>query len=332
MTIKNFSIEDIGKRVIVKEKLSVPKFVVLKSDYGLTFCKKHKKRISLVDRVLTSLYEYPINYFKQFIGSDIPNGQYYFYYFYDNTINNIEYKSIPTNKLSLFKFTNTLNSYYDCKDYNFFNVDTHQVIFDGIIDKKIYELIGTYSINELINKLNPAYKTQYDYNIEDLEFIYLNSKNEVINMYSFNDTSNVRISNDYVSLMIGDIINFFTKNGISDITYNNYYDYEKNYIWLIYGMYTKYISSGKDIKIDRNEILNHKIFNLNKKFTSRMNIQNEELFKLMLNIFSSQKRYNSYLINESDLSKLKSLRNNITEKIEASITIDDEFKTFKEMI
>jgi len=334
MIIKDFSIKDIDKRVIVKEKFSVPKFVLQKSNHGVTFCKKHGKRISLIDRVLSSLYEYPIEYFRKNMDKTLDNGQYYFYYFYDNTINGITYSKIPDNKLSLFKYVDNSANYYKAEDYNKLNTFVHPIIYDGVIDKKIYELLNNYNIQDMITKLNSEYTSPYGGDsFEDLEFIFLTKNNTVIKTYNFVNKQIERFTSDQISIIITNMIEFFSNYNFNNISFNNYYDLEKNYINFIYVMYKSYINNISNITLDRNEFLTHPIFNLNKKFVSRLKIENEELFKFMINLFSTQKRYNSYLINEDDMNKLNEIKSNINGIIEKSINVtNNEFKTFKEII
>jgi hypothetical protein len=90
-------------KLLVFEKYPFTKFLIEKKDNNILFYKKHNKPITLLDKVLTKIYNFPLTYFSNF---NIPeNFIFSFYYFYDNSFSN----TIPKNKLVL-KLGNVINN------------------------------------------------------------------------------------------------------------------------------------------------------------------------------------------------------------------------------
>jgi hypothetical protein len=96
-------------------------------------------------------------------------------------------------------------------------------------------------------------------------------------------------------------------------------------------LYLTFLERHPNISIDTPDFANNEIFSLNTKYLKDKDISNEQLFKLMINIFQREKRFNNIMLSDEDFIKYKSVIYKINEKINID-NKKDEFFTFYDFI
>lgn len=326
----------LNKRIIIKEKIEAPIIFVNKVNSkknGLIFFKKHKRKINYLDRVLTNLYEYPINYFNQNKDKFSISCDYKFHYIYDNKPSKIEYNT--ENKLIL-----TSVFYNKPKSNNLYLLDNKQDFFeqnniiDSQLDNDLYLKINNlehYSYSTFVNNINPNYKSNLNNKIANgVDILIIGDNLELIKKisYSFNRNKDVRISNDKNVLIIKAIIDFVNSLDLNTIYYDSNGNYYHDYIQFIYQLYRKFYDKYPNLNVEIPDFMNNKIFALNKRYIKNT-VDNDNLFKLFLNIFNKQKRFNNLMISEEDFIKYNNVIYNINKSIKSK---DKDLITFIDFI
>ncbi len=279
-----------NNRVIIREKKSLPKFVIRKTKDGAMLCKKHGDKITIIDRLLTNLYELPV---KQLLNGSFKNlkvGNYQFYNEYNNDI-------------ILNKYTDNTNKYQDISNIEEFN--KINIIFDGNASTIFKKLAEYKSIKDIIKTLTNKIML-----VEDLEFLILDDNENVLKTYNFKKFEDYRETSDETSVIVIDIIQKFKDYDFSNIEINLNESIDVNFIRVIYHLYNFY---NTNIKLSRQVHLNDRIYDINRNLlrTLKLKVENEELFKLMLNVLHSNKKYNSTLLTDIDFENLKNIKDEI---------------------
>ena len=77
-----------------------------------------------------------------------------------------------------------------------------------------------------------------------------------------------------------------------------------------------FYNQNKTISVFSDINTSHEIFSLNKKYFKDIIIENENLFKLFLNIFNKVKQFNNLMLDETTLKNYENVIYNIEKKLE----------------
>ena len=319
----------VGKQLIIKEKISAPIIIVERVGKNLNIYKKHLKPITLIDRILTKLYEYPIRFFEK-VDMNLfkENKYYYFNYIFDSTPVDITYSNIPPNNLILSNIINVDGTYCDLDNENIEYFKKQNTIYNSVLtehDEFIYK-----SKEEIIQRYNQGYKSVLGNHNCSTIFFNIIDNNRLVKTFKSNfKTNTTRHTSDINSIIIVDIINFVNRFDIESI-YTKFKDDDLIFVDFVYQLYSNYIKY-RNPKIDIREEFDKPVFKLNKKFFKKT-IQNEELFKLMLNIFNKDKDYNSPFIKDINKTNLKNIINRLKTRLEIvkKISNESDFYSFEE--
>lgn len=306
---KNSDLEKYFKEfMVVSEKISGTLIYVEKKDGKIFFYKKYFEPITKIDRTLSFLYEFPIEYFtSEKIINKIPKNLILsFEYIFDKKINQIfEYDHLPKNNLIL---TNILkrdgkkiiplkNRQFEVKDFaKKLEVDYLDPIISGFLrSSQIKELINElktpdYNISNIVKILNPTkakniLTDSIEKPIEGLIFCIGEAQEinfKLIDNY-FQIQRNRQIEQDkkrdeILKIVFSDIIEFLQRKRKD---WNNYIliteqNFEERYINFFVNLFLEFIVEKKerykDLKIDTPEIFKNEIFLLNLKEIKTKNL------------------------------------------------------------
>lgn len=298
----------LGNKIIIKEKIEAPIILVEnKGDGELIFYKKHNRKITLFDKVLTQIYDEPIKFLIKKKDLIKKGFIYKFHYLYD-----VKPVSITYNTSEQFILTEVIkkdnNAFFN--DGNFYNQNT--IFADYLTEDilNILNLIETDSFSTFIDAINIEYKSclgNTNANAIDVFVINADGTNRVLKKFShnFQKDKRQRVSNDKNALIIKEVINFVSKIDFNNFYYEKTNSYNRNYINLIFSIYELFEKKIGNVSLEKSSFMNHSIFSLNKKYLVGKHISNDDLFKLLFNIFNKEKKFNNFLLSTSDFKKYK---------------------------
>jgi len=319
----------VGERIIIKEKIEAPIVMVDRKQDSLFFYKKHKKKITLLDKVLTKIYDEPIKYLirnKKYINED---AIYKFNYVYDEKPASIVY-----NLEEMFILSDVIskNNYLIKSDYFF----EQENIIDTVITEDILKNLNNishYSFDTFVKNLNSGYKSNTGNTVCNSVSVIILNNDKILKKYShnFNKKSPKRYTNDKNIIIVKEMIDFLSTVNLTNVYFKKRKFYYRNYIELIYELYCLFEVKHLSISVEKPDFMKNPIFSLNKRYLDELIIKNEDLFKLFLNIFRKEKRFNNLMVNESDFKKYQIIIYNINKKLKEETT-QEEFVTFNDFI
>ncbi len=272
-----------SKRVTIYEKLDGINFGFVYSNGNFSFFKKNpKSTIGSIDRVLTSMYDQPINYINEldkslFDGAD--NWVFSFDYFPNTNPSTIKYESQPKNNLVLnYIDDGNGNKILDKEILDVWadrlEVGRCPIIFDGKFTleqiEKIFQYLN-YTADEIQNKLQGLTFTEWLYSIINpnvtqstlnsnlkgqIDSLFFRFENQVGDIYYGNiknpyieelihtSKKNTNIDHNYY-IILSDILDYLMKINIDKIKLTSV-KFEDRYVELISNIFNRYMKVKGD--------------------------------------------------------------------------------------
>lgn len=277
--------------VIITEKINAVRFCFKKTKNGFEFFNKSGK-ISLIDRTISMLYEYPINHIENLSDSIISNipDEFIFgmRYFYSNKPGSIEYENLPKNRLVLTDIRDDngfiLDDTEKIEDYsNLLSIDKIPILFEGKLDEvqkiRLLEFLrlddkqlevklnGKSMSKYLFNIIDPKIKNSFLSNdISDIDAIIFKFKeasgNSIYTKISDVDVQQNRETKDLYELILINFIEFISKNTTS-IKKNDSRSFIEGFC-KIFNLYVDHLSSiGENLNLKQNPFAEDPAFSVN---------------------------------------------------------------------
>jgi hypothetical protein len=302
--------------VIVTEKIQGVRFCFEKRDGNFTFFKKDSSEpIDKVDRIVMTLYEYPITYIEN-LPSDVQEAipekvRFGFTYIPSKDFSKIVYDRLPKNKLILtdiVKDGKFISEYSILNEYaDLLYVSKPPVIFSGKLsssqkDKIIQYVIkntGDSLVEFVINTLNPNakfYVNGVDRPIDSIVFRFEGDSEDYLakivdplfyELMKNNDAVNNNLTpSDIYHLAVNDIFSHLSVVNIGSIlASSDGKTYSEVYIDFVFNFFKDFIKHyGEDYKkvdFDKPSFLGKRFFDLNTIY-----IDDEEVISIIENVES----------------------------------------------
>lgn len=348
--------------VVVTEKISAVKVSCrLESDNTISIFKRNSQ-ITLVDRVFSKLYEYPIQYINSLPRNTIRSDyHYYFRYFHSHQPAKIKYEVIPTNGLILTGITK-----YDSiiineislldKIANKMGIDYLHPVFVGAFDKlqidQLIELCNNkdeLTTRKLYNTINPnmtktVLGNSLDSDIDSIIFRFEVDGKFVYAKLGCNvNVDEFRESKDVYSILLKDAVDYLSYQNLKRIHLSSR-EYEERFLELICYIFNSYYENMRlnvdDFTMQNYPFADNNHFQLNfdliPNLTTIDHLQSSEIavyiFRLLISTFYYNKRKSTPLLNDDDWKNVEETRMKIENICKASSEINQRFPSFKEYL
>jgi hypothetical protein len=199
----------LNSRIIIKEKIDAPVILVEKEKNDrLLFFKKHGKKITYLDKVLTKLYDFPINYFLKNRNIINKGLTYKFHYLYNEKPSKIEYPIDQKIVLTDIFKKKSNDSFCVFEESDFFK---QNLIVDSKLNEDLFRKVkqlNHYGYSTFVNNLNSSYKSNLNnLDANSIEVIIVDNNDKLLKKFThnFNRNQEVRSTNDKNILVIKEL-------------------------------------------------------------------------------------------------------------------------------
>lgn len=333
--------------LIINSAIKSSYFAFTYIDGEFTFYKKSGK-ITKIDRIISKYYEPAINIVKRIPKIEL-NDQYLYAFNYDADNKNLT--------IAYIMDVRTKKYYHDSSTLNKlatqFNVTPPPILFEGYLtnNQKIKVLDYIYNsendgefTQHLLNILNIDTAIDYD----SLIFRFYNETKDttivakLINpdIRGMKDTmvKQEYKSNDYIYILLIDLINYIESYTISELDKYVYKSnsFEENYILMINKIFKDFIKHNGnnylDIKFNSPDYLNSENFEINYQLITdkevlkllKLNDNFKEIYKILLNFFRTTRNTTNDIFNNDILLMFNSL----VKKLHSILLTEDLFERY----
>lgn len=334
----------------------------------LVFYKK-AGNITKIDRLLSKYYEVAINKIKGIhknILSEISQSYMYGFEYSANEPNPLTISYIYDSQEKKYIHDKNTLSYYADK----FNVLPPPILFEGTLsdEQKVKILDFVYSDSDtLLTKFNTDSFSEYIMSILNVDFP-VSEINSIIFRFYPNGLSkeayvaklvdpqlkdvqntmkkNIGSTNDYIYILLAELINFIEQYSISDLDKYVYTTntYEDNYILVMNKIYKEFIDSYGtkyiDIVLNKPDYLKSDEFDINTELIKNedvirlisLNDNYKEIYKILLNFFRNKRTKVGGLFDEKMQFSFNSLVDKINKILLNMDVFESYFPSFNEFI